>query len=126
MAQKVVDDNNKKKPNPAVLGAPNEVSKNPIQESSSSKSRTGMQKITLAIKSRLKIKKMRSGGPIMSESPFNSGGRPFKPQYGATHKVENVDSEYDYHTGYLKELPTRKIRGELQLRPPFLASSKRS
>jgi hypothetical protein len=36
--------------------------------------------------------------------PIDSGGRSFKPQYGAAIPVENVDSEYVYHKGFKNEL----------------------
>jgi len=36
--------------------------------------------------------------------PIDNGGKSFKPSYGPAMAVENVDSEYVYHKGFLKEL----------------------
>ena len=100
VAEKVVQDHNEK-PNPAVFGAPENVTKNPVQEF----------KVLQRNAENYTLNKVQTEGQKEAirraeyvREPIDSGGRSFKPQYGPAHKVENVDSEYVYHKGYLNEL----------------------
>ena len=100
VAQKVVQDHNEK-PNPAVFGAPEDVTKNPVQQFkvlqrnaenyTLNKAQTEQQKDAI-----------RSAEYV--REPIDSGGRSFKPQYGPAIPVENVDSEYVYHKGWKNEV----------------------
>jgi hypothetical protein len=100
VAEKVVQDHNEK-PNPAVFGAPENVTKNPIQQFkvlqknaenySDNNKQTERQKAAIR-----KAEYFRE--------PIDNQGRSFKPSYGPAQPVENVDSEYVYQKGYTNEL----------------------
>jgi hypothetical protein len=100
VAEKVVQDHNEK-PNPAVFGAPENVTKNPIQQF----------KVLQKNAANYTLNKIQTEGQKDAirraeyvREPIDSGGRSFKPQYGPAHQVENVDSQYVYHKGYLNEI----------------------
>ena len=100
VAEKVVQDHNEK-PNPAVFGAPENVTKNPIQQFKVLQKNAGNYTLDKVQTEQQKDAVRRAE---YVREPIDSGGRSFKPQYGPAHKVENVDSEYVYHKGYLNEL----------------------
>ena len=94
-----------RKPNPAVFGAPENVTKNPIQEFRVLQ--RNAENYTLdEIQTKQQKDAVRRAEYV--REPIDSGGRSFKPQYGPAHKIENVDSEYVHHKGYLKELSNRR------------------
>ena len=100
VAEKVVQDHNQK-PNPAVFGAPENVTKNPIQQFKVLQSNATNYTLN-KIQTEQQKDAIRKAEYV--REPIDSGGRSFKPQYGPAHQVENVDSEYVYHKGYLNEL----------------------
>ena len=100
VAEKVVQDHNEK-PNPAVFGAPENVTKNPVQEFKVLQ--RNAENYTLnKVQTEQQKAAVRKADYI--REPIDSGGRSFKPQYGAAIPVENVDSEYVYHKGFKNEL----------------------
>ena len=100
VAEKVVDDHNEK-PNPAVFGAPENVTKNPIQQFKVLQ--RNAENYTLnKVQTEQQKEAVRRADFI--REPVDSGGRSFKPQYGSAIPVENVDSEYVYHKGFKNEL----------------------
>ena len=100
VAEKVVKDHNEK-PSPAVFGAPETVSKNPIQEFKVLQ--RNAENYTLnKVQTEQQKEAVRRADYI--REPVDSGGRSFKPQYGPAIPVENVDSEYVYHKGFKNEL----------------------
>ena len=100
MAEKVVQDHNQK-PNPAVFGSPENVTKNPIQQFKVLQ-RNAANYTLNKIQTEQQKDAIRKAEYV--REPIDSGGRSFKPQYGPAHKVENVDSQYVYHKGYLDEI----------------------
>jgi hypothetical protein len=100
VAEKVVNDHNEK-PNPAVFGAPENVTKNPIQQFKVLQ--RNAENYTLnKVQTEQQKEAVRRADYI--REPVDSGGRSFKPQYGSAIPVENVDSEYVYHKGFKNEL----------------------
>jgi hypothetical protein len=100
VAEKVVNDHNEK-PNPAVFGAPENVTKNPIQQFKVLQ--RNAENYTLnKVQTEQQKEAVRRADFI--REPVDSGGRSFKPQYGSAIPVENVDSEYVYHKGFKNEL----------------------
>ena len=100
VAQKVVDDHNEK-PNPAVFGAPENVTKNPIQEFKVLQQNAENYSID---KQQTETQKAAIRKADYFREPIDNQGRSFKPAYGSAQKVENVDSEYVYQKGYTNEL----------------------
>jgi hypothetical protein len=100
VAEKVVNDHNEK-PNPAVFGAPESVTKNPVQEFKVLQ--RNAENYTLdKIQTEQQKDAVRRADYV--REPVDNGGRSFKPQYGPAIPVENVDSEYVYHKGFKNEL----------------------
>ena len=93
----MVDDLNEK-PNPAVFGAPNTVTENPIQEfkvlqqnadnfAHNSKNTKRMQE------------QIQDAGAF--KAPADNGGRSFKPTFGPTMPLEGMNSQYVWGKGHL-------------------------
>jgi hypothetical protein len=100
VAEKVVSDHNEK-PNPAVFGAPENVTKNPVQEFKvlqRNAENYGLDKI------QAEQQKAAVRRADYIREPVDSGGRSFKPQYGPAIAVENVDSDYVYHKGWKNDI----------------------
>ena len=100
VAEKVVSDHNEK-PSPAVFGAPENVTKNPVQEFKvlqRNAENYGLNKI------QTEQQKAAVRRAEYIREPVDSGGRSFKPQYGPAIPVENVDSEYVYHKGWKNDI----------------------
>ena len=100
VAEKVVEDHNDK-PNPAVFGPPDSVATNPIQQfkvlQQNAKNYAVDKKNTERQKNALRE-------ADYFREPIDNGGRSFKPAYGPPQKMENVDSQYVYHKGFLNDL----------------------
>jgi hypothetical protein len=100
VAEKVVDDHNEK-PQAAVFGAPDNVASNPVQEFKVLQKNAENYEVNHKNTERQKDA-IRKAGYI--REPIDNGGRSFKPGYGPAQVVENVDSEYVYQKGFVKEL----------------------
>jgi len=100
VVQKVVDDHNEK-PQSAVFGPPDEVRANPIQEFKVLQKNAENYEVDRKNTDRMKDAVRKAE---FVREPIDNGGKSFKPSYGPAMAVENVDSEYVYHKGFLKEL----------------------
>ena len=100
VAEKVVQDHNEK-PTPAVSGAPENVTKNPIQEFKVLQKNAENYTLNKVQTEQQKAAVRRAD---YIREPVDNGGRSFKPQYGPAIPVENVDSEYVYHKGWKNDI----------------------
>ncbi len=100
VAQKVVDDHNEE-PNPAVFGAPENVTKNPVQQFKVLQQNAENYSVNKQ-QSERQQKAIREAEYF--REPIDNGGRSFKPAFGAAQKVERMDSEFVYRQGYNNEL----------------------
>jgi hypothetical protein len=104
VVQKVVDDHNEK-PQSAVFGPPDEVRANPIQEFKVLQKNAENYEVNRKNTDRMKDAVRKAE---FVREPIDNGGRSFKPRYGPAMAVENVDSEFVYHKGFLNELEKGK------------------
>jgi hypothetical protein len=101
---KVVDDLNEK-PNPAVFGAPNTVTENPIQEFKVLQRNAEHFELNNKNAKRM-MDQVRDAGAF--KAPADNGGRSFKPTFGATQPLEGLNSQYVWSKGHLASI----TRGE--------------
>ena len=100
VAEKVVQDHNSK-PSPAVFGAPENVTKNPVQQFKVLQRNADNYELD---KKQTERQKAAVRQADFVREPVDNGGRSFKPEYGPAIPVENVDSEYVYHKGWKDDL----------------------